>query len=129
MGATAAGMVLTFIFTLSNLHQIVMQFGLVPAELWRDGGITLITSFFLHGDLFHLIGNAYFLLIFGDNVEDQLGRWRYALVVLLAALAGDLLHVAADPRDTVPCIGASGGISGVIVFYALKFPQARLEGT
>jgi len=122
----AAVMALTFLFTLSNLREIVMQFGLVPAELWRDGGITFLTSFFLHGDLFHLIGNTYFLLIFGDNVEDQLGRWRYALVVLLAALLGDLLHILADPRDMVPCIGASGGISGVIVFYALKFPQARL---
>jgi membrane associated rhomboid family serine protease len=122
----AAVMVLTFIFTFRNVPEVAQQLGLVPAELWRHGGITFITSFFLHGDLFHLIGNAYFLLIFGDNVEDHLGWWRYGLVVLLAALVGDLLHVAADPRDLTPCIGASGGISGVIVFYALKFPRARL---
>ncbi len=122
----AAVMALTYLATFTNLRQAVEQYGLVPAELWRLGGLTFVTSFFLHAGLFHLIGNAYFLLIFGDNVEDHLGRWRYGLLVLLAALAGDLLHVLGDPHGVVPCVGASGGISGVIVFYALRFPRARL---
>ncbi len=122
----AAVMVLTFALSFANLREVVEQYGLVPAQMWRHGGLTLPSSFFLHAGLLHLIGNAYFLLVFGDNVEDQVGRWRYVLLVAAAALAGDLLHVAADPRSMIPCIGASGGISGVIVFYALKFPRARL---
>lgn len=122
----AAVMALTFALTFGNVPAVAEEFGLVPAAPWRLGGLTFLSSFFLHVGLFHLVGNAYFLLVFGDNVEDHLGKWRYAVLVLLAAFAGDLLHVAADPRDTTPCIGASGGISGVIVFYALRFPHARL---
>ncbi len=74
----------------------------------------------------HLVGNMYFLLIFGDNVEEFLGRPRFLLLMLLATLLGDCFHLVADPSATTPCIGASGGISGVIVFYALQFPKARL---
>src|SRR5207249_4486791 len=84
------------------------------------------TSFFLHGGWVHLLGNLYFLLIFGDNVEDYLGRWRYLLLILLAMIVGDALHVLMDPRSAVPVIGASGGIAGIITFYALKFPRVRL---
>ena len=109
-----------------DLHDAIQRFGLIPAQAWRYGGITLLTSFFLHGGAWHLISNLYFFLLFGDNVEDYLGRWRFALLLLLAALAGDSLHILLDPRSDVPCIGASGGISGVLVFYVLEFPQARL---
>jgi membrane associated rhomboid family serine protease len=117
---------LTYALTFNSLAAVVESYGLVPAELWRHGGLTLVTSFFLHAGLLHLIGNAYFLWVFGDNVEDHLGLGRYALLIVAAAFVGDVLHAVADPRSTVPCVGASGGISGVIVFYALKFPQARL---
>ena len=75
----------------------------------------------------HLVGNLYFLLIFGSNVEDCLGRWRFLTLIFLATLAGDALHVMAQPHSIVACIGASGGISAAIAFYALKFPQARLD--
>ncbi|HEX5218243.1 MAG TPA: rhomboid family intramembrane serine protease [Verrucomicrobiae bacterium] len=109
-----------------NLEAVVRTFGFIPAEAWRYGGLTFLTSFFLHGGVLHLLGNLYFLLIFGDNVEDFLGKLRYGLLVLTATLAGDLLHLLAAWGSTTPCIGASGGIAGIIVFYALKFPQARL---
>jgi membrane associated rhomboid family serine protease len=121
-----AAMACTFALTIGNLSDVVQQYGLVPAQLGRYGGITFLTSFFLHGGFFHLLGNAYFLLIFGDNVEDVLGRWRYVLLIAAAALVGDLLHIVGEPHSAVPCIGASGGISGVIAFYALRFPNARL---
>jgi membrane associated rhomboid family serine protease len=111
----------------SNLGAAVERLGFVPAQAARLGGLTFITSFFLHGGWWHLIGNLYFLHIFGDNVEDRLGRWRYALLLLTATITGDLVHLLASPDSTVPCIGASGGISGVIVFYALRFPRARLS--
>jgi len=114
------------VWAFPDLKDIVVRFGFIPAEAWRYGGLTSLTSFFLHGGVMHLIGNLYFFLIFGDNVEDYLGRWRYALLILAATLAGDLVHGLAAPHSTIPAIGASGGISGVIVFYALEFPQARL---
>ncbi len=118
LGTSLAG----FAFGDSFIHQLA----LIPAEAARHGGLTLITSFFVHGGVLHLVGNLYFFLIFADNVEDFMGRWRFGALLLGASLAGDVAHVLADPRSTIPCIGASGGISGIIVFYAVQFPHARL---
>jgi membrane associated rhomboid family serine protease len=109
-----------------DLDNVVERFGFIPAAAWRYGGLTSLTSFFLHGGILHLVGNLYFFLIFGDNVEDYLGRWRYVLLILASTLTGDLTYALAQPHSTLPAIGASGGISGIIVFYALEFPQARL---
>lgn len=109
-----------------DLDRAIRTLALVPAEWWRYGGITLFTNFFVHGSPFHLLSNLYFLTVFGDNVEDFLGHTRFLLLLALAALAGDVLHIAFAPRPEVPCIGASGGISGVVLFYALAFPQAKL---
>jgi membrane associated rhomboid family serine protease/Zn-finger nucleic acid-binding protein len=115
------------VFGLFDPETAVVMFALVPAEFWRYGGITLLTAFFLHADFLHLLGNTYFLMIFGDNVEDYLGRRRYLKLLILAMLAGDVLHMLATvPLSSVPLIGASGGISGVVAFYALRFPKARL---
>ncbi len=109
-----------------DLETTVKNFGLVPAELWRYGGLTFLASFFLHGSLLHLLGNTYFLMVFGDNVEDYLGKGRYLWLLFLADLVGNVFHVALDPRSTMPVVGASGGISGLIAFYALRFPRARI---
>ena len=114
------------IATASDLQTWVNEYGLIPAQAGRHGGLTFVTSFFLHAGVIHLLGNLYFLFVFGDNVEDFL-RWpRYLLLLVVATLAGDLLHIAIDPRANIPSIGASGGIAGVIVFYALQFPHIRL---
>jgi membrane associated rhomboid family serine protease len=102
------------------------QLCLVPAFAWRMGGLTLLTSFFLHGGFLHLFANLYFMVVFGDNVEDYLGKRRYLILLLAATLAGNFLHIAMDPRSDVPLIGASGGISGLVVFYGLQFPRVRL---
>lgn len=110
-----------------DLERAIRTLALVPAEWWRYGGITLFTSFFVHGSIFHLLSNMYFLLVFGDNVEDFLGHSRFVLLLVLATLAGNFLHIAFDPRPDIPCIGASGGISGVVAFYALAFPHARIQ--
>ncbi len=115
------------IIALFDLQTAIGQFGLIPAESWRKGGFTFVSSFFLHGGVWHLAGNLYFFLIFSDNVEDYLGRWRWALLLLGATFVGDAAHLMADPNSNVPCVGASGGISGIMAFYALKFPQARLS--
>jgi membrane associated rhomboid family serine protease/Zn-finger nucleic acid-binding protein len=109
-----------------NLDAAVQNFGMIPAEAWRYGGATLITSFFLHAGILHLVGNLYFFLLFGGEVEDYLGRWRFLALIFLSTLIGHFVHILGNPHSLVPCIGASGGISGVLVFYALQFPHARL---
>lgn len=114
------------LIALLQLDAAIARFGLVPARAWRYGGATLLTSFFLHAGLLHLAGNLYFLLVFGDNVEDVLGSGRFLLLVALSAIAGGLLHLLLDPRPEVPVVGASAGISGVVLFYPLTFPRARL---
>jgi len=119
-------LVVVYALTSANLGAVIDEFGLIPAEAFRLAGITFITGFFLHAGFMHLLGNTYFLLIFGDNVEDQIGHWRFLLLVATASLVGDMLHILTVPRAATPCVGASGGISGVIVFYALRYPHARL---
>jgi len=109
-----------------NLKSAVENWGLVPAEFLRHYGLTFISSFLLHGGIFHLVGNLYFLIVFGDNVEDVLGKGRYLLLLFVAALAGDVAHILAERSSTIPCIGASGGISAVIAYYALRFPRTHI---
>ena len=113
-------------FAFTRLHEIVAQFGLIPAQATRLHGLTFLTAFFLHAGPVHLIGNMYFLFVFGDDVENFLKPLRYLALIALAAFIGDLAHIAVDPHSQIPSIGASGGIAGVITFYALKFPHVRL---
>ena len=116
-----------FILTCRNLDGIVREWGFIPDQWSRKGGSTLLTSMFLHGGLFHLIGNMYFLLIFGDNVEDEIGKTDYLLLVLLSGLSALGHHALLDPRSAIPCVGASGFISGIIACYAICFPKVRLS--
>lgn len=110
----------------TDLEDAVEKFGMIPAEIWRYGGATMITSFFIHAGFFHLFGNLYFFLLFAGSVEDTVGRWRFLGLIFLSTIVGDISHTLFDPHSTEPCIGASGGISGVLIFYALEFPRARL---
>jgi membrane associated rhomboid family serine protease len=121
-----AVMVLVFLGTWSALEGWIRALGFIPEQWARAGGATLVTSFFMHGGLLHLIGNLYFFLIFGDNVEDRLGRGRFLLLVLGSHLAGTLAHAALDQRGDMPLVGASAGIFGVVAFYALSFPHSRI---
>lgn len=110
----------------SNLKTTVENWGLVPANFLRHYGLTFVSSFLLHGGILHLVGNMYFLIVFGDNVEDILGKGRFLLLIFLAAIAGAFAHILAEPSSTTPCIGASGGISAVVAYYALRFPRAHI---
>lgn len=87
---------------------------------------TLITSMFLHGSFPHIILNMLFLWIFGPHVEDRVGRWRFLPFYLLIGLVGTLTHIAVDPRSTVPLIGASGAIAGIMGAYLMLFPRTRI---
>jgi membrane associated rhomboid family serine protease len=86
----------------------------------------LLTSMFLHGSWLHLLGNMWFLYLFGNNVEDSMGRARFAVFYLVSGLAAALLQVALDPAAAVPMVGASGAISGVMGGYLLLYPKVRV---
>ena len=122
----AGVIVTTSVHSFFHLHEVVQLFGLIPAQALRLHGLTFVTSFFLHAGIVHLVGNMYFLLVFGDEVENFLGRLRYIALIVVAAFVADVVHIASEPNSTIPCIGASGGIAGVITFYALAFPEAKI---
>jgi len=88
---------------------------------------TVFTSMFLHGGWFHLIGNMWFLYIFGNNVEDSMGHVRFVLFYLLCGLAAAGLQTAFDPDSTIPMVGASGAIGGVMGAYILLYPKVRVH--
>ena len=117
-------------------ERFVSAFGVIPYELTRFKDIppytpiplplTILTSMFLHGGLAHLFGNMIYLWIFGDNVEDAMGHFRFAVFYLLCGLAAAVTQVMVSPSSTVPMIGASGAISGVLGAYLLLYPHARV---
>ena len=88
--------------------------------------VTIFTSMFLHGSLLHLGGNMLFLWIFGNNIEDSMGRVRFVVFYLLGGLAALGLHIVTDPDSAIPTVGASGAIAAVLGAYALLYPRARV---
>lgn len=112
----------------------VFQFGLVPTRLAAlfDAGhpglamMPIVTSMFLHASWLHLIFNMWGLWVFGDNVEDYLGHFRYLLFYLLTGVAAALLHLFFNAGSQVPSVGASGAIAGVMGGYFLLYPSARV---
>ncbi len=108
--------------------QVFIDFGMIPARLLHGFGLeTLITSMFLHGGFMHFAGNMLFLWIFGDNLEDMLGHVLFLLFYLATGIAAALLQFATDPGSSVPMIGASGAIAGVMGGYLLLFPKAKVD--
>jgi membrane associated rhomboid family serine protease len=106
-----------------ELNDFLTVYGVVPAYLsWP----TLITSMFLHGSWSHVIGNMWYLWIFGDNVEDRVGHGRFIIFYLLCGIAAALGQVAMDPTSMLPTIGASGAIAGVMGAYFVLYPQSRV---
>jgi len=85
-----------------------------------------VSSMFIHGGWFHLLGNMIFLWVFGDNVEDAMGHTRYAVFYVIAGLAATSAHIAIDPADITPAIGASGAIAGVLAAYLVLYPRATI---
>ena len=114
-----------------GLEESVVQAALVPAELTKVGGPgpwrNVFTSMFMHGGIMHLVGNMWFLWIFGDNVENECGRFRFILFYLLTGVAATLAHVWSEPRSVVPLVGASGALSGVLGGYLVEHPRAAIR--
>jgi len=119
----------------SSLEAFITTWGVVPADLtaaWARGDYlshetaTLLTSQFLHGSWFHLLGNMLYLWIFGNNVEDRFGRAGFLGFYLLGGALAGLTQVAIDPTSTIPTIGASGAIAATLGAYFVCFPRARV---
>lgn len=104
----------------------VMYEGCPVASLSFPVLLTPVTYMFLHGSIWHLAGNMLFLFVFGDNVEDALGHWRYLAFYLICGIAGGLLFFAVAPHSAVPLIGASGAIAGVVAAYLMLNPRVHL---
>jgi membrane associated rhomboid family serine protease len=119
--------VLAFLYEFSldsyELNFFIAHYGFVPARFqWMD----VLTSIFLHGGWMHLIGNMWFLWIYGDNIEDILGHSQYLLFYLLCGVAATMAHAFFNLDSRVPTVGASGAIAGVMGAYVVKFPHSRI---
>ena len=118
-----------------HLDGFIIRYGLIPHRYFYAVGhninlltryIPFFTSMFLHGGWMHIIGNMWFLFIFGDNVEDRLGHGHYLAFYLLSGLAAAVVQLLSSVSSSVPTIGASGAISGVLGAYLVMFPRAKV---
>src|SRR5205823_8044338 len=119
--------ILVFLFELSldpyTQNAFIAHYGLIPDRLRLS---SVFTSMFLHGGWMHVLGNMWFLWIFGDNIEDILGHGKYLLFYLACGMAAGLAQVLVDPSSRIPTVGASGAIAGVMGAYMVKFPHSRI---
>jgi len=131
---------LIFLYELSlgqrSLSRFLFAFGVVPAfyfdaSYWQSTGLLsgafpLVSSMFLHGGWLHFLGNMLYLWVFGDNVEDRVGHLGFLMFYFACGLAAAFLHIFTNPASTVPTVGASGAIAGVLGAYLVLFPGARV---
>ncbi|RLE81979.1 MAG: rhomboid family intramembrane serine protease [Thermoprotei archaeon] len=114
-----------------GLESSIRNFGLVPIDILSGRRIyTLFTSTFMHGGFLHIAGNMLYLYIFGDNVENRLGHWKYLLLYIISGIGADFLHILMlrSPQEyLVPAVGASGAISGVLGAFLILCPRVRVK--
>lgn len=123
-------------FSPQGLQYSIYRMGAIPYEITHlttiaslpriSPPLTLLTSLFLHGSFLHLFGNMLYLWIFGNNIEDFLGRFRFILFYLLSGLGASLVHILFHPSSMIPMIGASGAIAGILGAYFILYPGARV---
>ncbi len=125
-----------------QLYRFIFKYGSIPANLTLNlsgilgpdfsfsallaAALPLVTANFLHGGWLHLIGNMLYLWIFGDNIEGKVGHLQYLLLYLFMGASSQLFHLLSDPHSTVPLVGASGAIAGVLGAYFILYPRARI---
>jgi membrane associated rhomboid family serine protease len=117
-----------------GIERFFQHFGIIPAHVGEGGGFgfslsvwwPFVTSMFVHGGWAHIIGNMWALWIFGDNVEDRMGPKRFLFFYFAAGIAAGLTHFFTNPHSTIPTVGASGAIAGVLGAYLFLFPRARI---
>jgi membrane associated rhomboid family serine protease len=122
--------VLFFLIELSAGDQFIQKWAFIPARFSADpvgNWVTIFTAMFMHGGWLHLFSNMLFLWIFGDNVEDRFGHVQFLIFYLLVGVAATFAQFALSPESTIPNVGASGAIAGVLGSYILLFPQTRVN--
>ena len=116
------------IYALGVIPASLLQGALLPQELrWVSPEMTVITSMFLHGGFMHLIGNMLYLWVFGDNIEDIFGKPVFIIFYVICGIVAALSQALPDPSSTIPMIGASGAISGVLGAYMVFFPKKSIR--
>jgi membrane associated rhomboid family serine protease len=120
--------VLVFVYELSMpsyaLNRFIMLHGIVPDRLNYS---SVLTSMFIHGGFLHIAGNMWFLWVFGRGVEDLIGHGKYLFLYLACGFAAALAHILVNANSTVPTVGASGAIAGIMGAYLIKFPRAHIR--
>ncbi|HUR82621.1 MAG TPA: rhomboid family intramembrane serine protease [Thermoanaerobaculia bacterium] len=136
--ALVAACVVVFVAQLfmgAMTERVIQTFGFMPARFlnpeafgyaWWEVAITLVSSLFLHGGFVHLIGNLIYLWVFGGAIEDSFGHWRFLFVYLACGAVGSLTHTVLFPTSTIPSIGASGSIAGLLGAFLVLHPKARI---
>ena len=132
--------IIAFFYELSlgdHLERYIFQYGIIPARFVNDisnlGSVPIkniiipfFTAIFLHGGWYHILSNMLYLWIFGDNVEDRMGHFKYLIFYLFCGITSSLAHIITNLSSPIPTIGASGAISGVLGAYFIIFPEARI---
>lgn len=122
--------VLVFLLELQNGDAFIQEWAFVPGRFSDNPGtnlVTIFTAMFMHGGWLHLGGNMLYLWIFGDNVEDRFGHLKFLIFYLLAGIAATFAQYYVSPGSSIPNVGASGAIAGVLGAYILMFPHARVH--
>lgn len=124
--------VAVFIWQIVGVKEMgFVEHGVVPSRFLDHLALaelgTLITAMFMHGDLFHIIGNMWYLFIFGDNIEDHFGHFNYLAFYITCGIIGGLTEIAFNPTMSIPSVGASGAIAGVLGAYLVLYPQAGIK--
>ncbi len=127
----------TFLLNVQQEHDFILKMGLIPYEITHLKDVisntpiplylTPFTSFFMHGGLLHVGGNMLYLWIFGDNIEDALGHFRFIFFYLMCGILATSAHIISNPNSEIPLVGASGAIAGVLGAYLVNFPSARIR--
>ena len=116
-----------FVFTYGAIPYELMNSINLPLTPYIPNSVTLFTSMFLHGGLFHLGGNMLYLWIFGNNIEDSMGHIKFVVFYVICGIAAVFAHTVINPGSKIPMIGASGAIAGVLGAYILLFPRAKVS--
>lgn len=114
----------------SAVREVYLTYGAIPSIVlngpWARSGITLVASMFLHGGWAHLVPNMLYLWVFGDNIEDAMGHARFLVFYLTTGVLAGLVHALTNASSTVPLVGASGAIAGVLGAYLILYPRSRV---
>ncbi len=114
----------------AGVQEVVYRFALIPSRFTSGFSIgnlaNMLTSMFMHGGLAHIIGNMLYLWIFGDNVEDAMGKGRYVVFYILGGVTASLAHILTNPTSQIPTVGASGAIAAVLGAYLILYPRQRV---